>query len=325
MKASVIIPTKNPGPVFRRVIEAVLDQEVSFAFDVLVIDSGSQDGTLGFVEGLCDDRVRLVSIPPATFGHGKTRNLAISKTSGEYAVMLTHDAMPADSHWLANMVSAVEQDDAIAGVFGRHLAYPEADAFTADELERHFEGFRESPIVGIDSQEEYDRSEPYRQFLHFFSDNNALIRRSVWSLYPYPEVDFAEDQLWAKTIIEKGFKKAYSHEGAVFHSHNYRLIERLQRSFDEAYAFRRLFGYRVCGNFSALLRGWSALTFHDARFALDRKVWRTDPMGTLHRLFENLVRVAGSFLGSHGDRLPSKLKKWLSWDNRLLLGLKRST
>src|SRR5690349_7580189 len=80
LKASVVIPTKNPGPIFRQVLAAVCSQETPFDYDVLVVDSGSTDGSVEFVREFADPRVRLMQIKPTEFGHGKTRNLAIANT-----------------------------------------------------------------------------------------------------------------------------------------------------------------------------------------------------------------------------------------------------
>jgi hypothetical protein len=33
-----------------------------------------------------------------------------------------------------------------AGIFGKHLAYPDADAFTKRDLENHFQIFDELPV-----------------------------------------------------------------------------------------------------------------------------------------------------------------------------------
>lgn len=322
MKASVIIPTKNPGLHFREVMSVILTQSVDFDYEVLVIDSGSTDGTLEYVRDCGDSRVFLHCIESASFGHGRTRNLGVSLTSGQYAVLITHDALPANEYWLANMVAAADSDPQIAGVFGRHIAYPGADPFTARELEMHFAGFDAWALVSLDDPERYSHDLGYRQILHFFSDNNALIRRSVWEIHPYPDVDFAEDQIWAQKIIEAGYKKAYARNGIVMHSHDYRLFERLQRSFDEAYAFRRLFGYVLSPGLISLLLSWLTLTRRDMAFAWTNKLWSTHTKFVLRVPFDNLMRLVGHYLGSRGDRLSAPLRQRLSRDKQLMLGLR---
>ena len=319
MKASVIIPTKNPGPRFRNVIASVLVQEAPFPFDVLVVDSGSTDGSLEYVRALNDPRLRVHTIPPAEFGHGRTRNLGISMTSGEYAVLITHDALPVDRTWLSKLVAPADADANVAGVFGRHIAYPDANPFTARELEMHFAGFQAMPVARLEDQARYARDEGYRQFLHFFSDNNALVRRSVWTQIPYPDVDFAEDQIWAQKIIEAGYAKAYAHDAVVYHSHEYGLFERLQRSFDESDAFRRLFGYRLCPSPRALLRSWRDMTSRDLKYASAMRLWRTHPGAVLRAPADNFMRLAGHLLGARGERLPEWMRSWLSRDKGIML------
>jgi len=234
--ASVIIPAKNGGSLFRDVLSAVLAQETTFDFDVLVIDSGSKDGTVEFVKSIDDARLRLRQIQSSDFGHGRTRNLGVSSTSGKYAVLITHDAGPANKQWLQHLVDLAENNDRIAGEFGRHIAYPGANPFVARDLDLHFQWLAQTSVARIEDRARYDMDVGYRQFLHFFSDNNALIRRSVWEELPYPDVDFAEDQLWAKKAVEAGWFKGYAHDAVVYHSHDYGLWERLQRSFDESSA-----------------------------------------------------------------------------------------
>ncbi|WBM72084.1 glycosyltransferase family 2 protein [Buttiauxella sp. WJP83] len=245
-KVSVCILTKNPGYIFREVIQSVLMQNTNFEYEVVVVDSGSTDGTIDYIEKIVDPRLKLLIIKPTDFGHGKTRNWAIENSSGEFAVMITHDAKPLNNFWLENLISPFETDPDIAGVFGRHVAYEDASVFTKRDLQLHFDGFKSNKVVALDDSERYATDEGYKQFLHYFSDNNAALRRSVWLLYPYPEVDFAEDQLWAKLIIEKGYKKAYADDAVVYHSHNYSLVQTFKRSYDESRALRRLFNYNIC-------------------------------------------------------------------------------
>ncbi len=324
VKASVIIPTKNPGEIFRRVLPAVLSQETGFSFDVLVIDSGSKDGTVEFVRGVEDQRLRLMEISPSEFGHGKTRNLAVSQTTGEYAVLITHDALPYNLHWLAAMVALADSDPRIAGVFGRHCAYPEASPYTKRDLDGHFGNFAGQPVVWLDDKARYDRDEPYRQRLHFFSDNNALVRRSVWEQIPYPDVDFAEDQIWAQQIIEAGWKKGYAHDGLVYHSHDFALFEKLQRSFDESHALYRLFGYVLSPSAKHMLRTWLGSTHNDLVYARVAG-FRRSHFGTVAKMpLHNLMRAIGHYLGSRAQRLPECVRNWLSRDRRMMHGLPTS-
>ena len=253
-RVSVVIPTKNGGGLFRSVLAAVVNQKTNWPFEILVIDSGSTDGTVGLVKEF--PSVRLLEIPPESFGHGKTRNLGVLHTQGEFIAFITQDALPVNSRWLSNLTELLFTDTAVAGVFGRHLAYENASPFVKRDLTLHFDHLASwpNPLYRSDA-ERYERDQGYRQVLHFFSDNNACIRRSVWQQFPYPDVNFAEDQIWAKQIIEAGFKKGYSDKGAVYHSHNYSVSETFRRAFDEAYALRQLFGYRLATSLKGSLTG----------------------------------------------------------------------
>lgn len=313
---SVVIPTKNGGPLFGRVLERVVRQSVPGILDILVVDSGSTDETLDIVRRY--PQVRLIEIQPHEFGHGKTRNFAMAEAKGELVAMITQDALPASEDWLMRMSEPLLANPKVAGVFGRHLAYPEASIFTRRELEAHFEGFQSQPVVKLESHERYANEEGYRQFLYFFSDNNAMLRRSVWEQIHYPEVDFAEDQAWARLIIEAGYQKAYAHDGVVYHSHDYGLFERLQRSFDESYALRRLFNYQGGRGIKHAIRSWLALTLRDVRLTRRLQLWKCHPVQVLRMPLDNAMRMLGSYLGSYGDKLPLGIRLRLSRDRRLM-------
>lgn len=319
-KVSIVIPTKNGGELFGHVLERIDTQKTNWPYEVIVIDSGSTDST----KTICNSyaNVKLYCIKPNEFGHGKTRNLGIKMSSGEYIALLTQDALPVDEYWLENLVLAMEQDESIAGVFGKHIAYPGANPFTANELTLHFKGFDDSPSISfIDDQKRYIEDEGYRQFLHFFSDNNALIRRSIWERYPYPDVDFAEDQIWADNIMQAGYKKAYAKKAVVFHSHEYSLYERLQRSFDEANAFRKLFNYSLCKSKKHLLKNWISLSSRDFKHAFDQKLFKSSPGAVLKSPIDNLMRLTGHYLGSIAHRLPFRFQQKLSRDKQIKLGI----
>ena len=69
---------------------------------------------------------------------------------------------------------------------------------------------------------------------YFFSNVSSVLRRSVWQQFPFPEVEFAEDQLWAKGVLEAGYQTAYRADSLVYHSHGYGPWMNLRRHFDHA-------------------------------------------------------------------------------------------
>ena len=294
---TVIIPTKNAGSIFNKILTQVRSQKTDFDYNILIIDSGSIDETLSIIieHSKRDPRIKLHQIEPSEFGHGKTRNLGVSLSHSPYSVFITHDALPANENWLSALIAPLQNDDNIVAVFGRHLPYSHCDPVVAHELTLHFDRLKPYPIVHLDDPARYSNDQNYRQFLHFYSDNNSALRKSVWQKIPYPAIDFAEDQAWAKLIIEAGYKKAYADAAQVFHSHSYSIVETLRRSFDESLAMRKLFGYKLCPHFYHIplrtgkktLKDWGYLLKSDSATAF----FFVD-------LFRNLAQIFGYYLGS---------------------------
>ena len=314
MKASVIIPTKNAGDAFKNVIDMVLKQEVPWPYEVLVIDSGSTDGTLEYCK--TKEELKIHQIPPYEFGHGKTRNLGISITKGEFAVLITQDALPKDNKWLYELVTSADQDPGIAGSFGRHEAYSHDGPFIERDLKMHFDNFLNWPstVVRLEDKERYDIDPGYRQFLHFYSNNNSCIRRQIWEKIPFPDVDFAEDQIWAKNIIEAGYSKAYCDKAVVYHSHSMGPWEQGKRSFDEAYALHRLFGYKLCPTIVHLFARSFHTTISDINYAIKRGIVLGNMKLILISPIRNIFHQIGLYLGERGDHLPEYLRNYFSRD-----------
>jgi rhamnosyltransferase len=129
-------------------------------------------------------------------------------------------------------------------------------------------------------------------------------------------VEFAEDQLWAMQIIEAGYHKAYAPDAVVYHSHDYGLFERMQRSFDEARAFKALFSYVSSGSILEAGKAVAVLSRNDLCYIC--------PMGAaisrrerLWKLLDNLMLVLGHYLGQRSDRMPDFFCRALSRDKRL--------
>jgi rhamnosyltransferase len=299
LEVSVVIPTCNSKDQIIGTLSSVVGQDTDFEFNVVIIDYGSTDGTLNVIKRVqrSDNRVNLYEIPHKNFSHSGTRNLAASKTESRFIVFITADALPADRYWLRNLIKPFDLDEKIAGVFGCHLPYPSCFPLTARDIRNHMEGFNNHPnVVWMEDIERYSHDLGYKQFLHFYSDNNSCMRRDVWKKIPYPPVEWGEDQCWAKAIIEAGYKKAYAPDACVYHSHNYSFFERIRRFKVEREFWFKEFGYKGINTL------WNLLyeTFNSTR--IDCKWWKKEynsiTVGAFIKIiFHNLSRFIGDYLG----------------------------
>lgn len=319
LRASVLIPVKNGGALLGEVLDAVLAQRTPWPFEVIVVDSGSRDGS---VECARQRGVRVESIPAAEFGHGRTRNFLASLSRGEFLVFITQDAKPAHEQWLQHLVAGCDSAPEVAGAFGPHLAHPGARYVTQRELAEHFAGFgAELSRVRMDEPERFEREPGYRQWLHFFSSNNSCLRRSVWQQLPLPEVAFAEDQTWMLAAIKAGYAKAFVPDAAVYHSHDFGVWETLQRNFDEARSFQRYFGYDMQPSLVRAVRSAAALVRRDARWLREADLHGLAWLKTVGYMSGiELARTLGQFLGTRHRGLPQWLLGVISRDQTLQRG-----
>ena len=306
MDATIVIPTKNGGELFKRVLREIFSQQTDYSYEVVCVDSGSKDGT---VETIKKFPVKLYEILPQDFGHGKTRNFGASKGSGKYIVFITQDALPADGHWLQKLLDAMELDEKVVGAFGQHLPYPECNIFDKRDLPAHFARFGDKPhVFSIEDRAAYDADIGLRLFLSFFSDNNSCLRRDIWEKYPYDDVDFAEDQVWMRKMLELGYKKAYAPDSRVYHSHNFDGFEFAKRVFDDLRGHYVMHdGFRMIPTFFAALKFIFGFLFRDLIYIKSLPLTFRDTLSAVRQaLVRDFGRGIGGYLGSNYYEYP----KW---------------
>lgn len=312
MDVSIVIPTKNAGSILDKVLERVFRQETEYDYEVICVDSGSSDQTVSIIKKY---PCQLYEIPANEFGHGKTRNYGASKGTGEYIVFITQDAVPASKKWLQNFLDAMKSDPEIVGGFGIHYPYPNCNIIDKRDLYYHFKNFGEDNTIfqlTDENRERYANEEGYRHLLCFFSDNNSCVRRDIFEKYPYEDVNFSEDQIWARKMIELGYKKLYCPYAPVYHSHNYKLSTYFTRYFDEYKGLFELQGFLISTS-------WLKLPFQVAKHVLsDMRYIRGLEMSKKEKIywvvysaFRNLSRYYGGYLGGRYSSYPIKVQEWL--------------
>ena len=89
----------------------------------------------------------------------------------------------------------------------------------------------------------------------FFPTTTPASAAGFGSRFPYDDVDYAEDQFWARKILEAGYGRVYCPYAGVYHSHNYPLTSYGKRYYDDFKAMYRVYGMVLCPTAKAFLRG----------------------------------------------------------------------
>ena len=284
-KVSVIIPALNEaGPRFEELLKRIAAQEGDFDREVLVIDSGSTDGTdeLARRYGATVHRIKRQE-----FNHGATRNLGILLARGEYVVLTVGDAVPLDERWMGAMVENLERDERVAGVYSRQIPHPDASALTRVLVNSLATASLERREQCVDGPEPYPEKPPSkrgrfaafgrgrlaafercrlaaleRRRLAAFDDVSSCLRRSVWEEMPFEKTNFGEDLRWGKRVVEAGHKIVYEPRSAVFHSHERGAMYDLRRGYVDQRLLLELFGLELVPNLVYLLLAVSRSSLH---------------------------------------------------------------
>jgi rhamnosyltransferase len=268
-------------------LDAVLAQDVDARVEVIVVDSGSTDGT---VEAARRGPVRLVQIPNAEFGHGRTRNLLAQFASGPLLAFLTADAVPADATWLRRLVAPFS-DRNVAACFGRQLAPPGADPVQVHHLLYWYPP--EPAIRALDGA-----SDAHTRRL-FYSHVNAAFRKAVWRQIRFDEsVLMSEDQEWSRRVLLAGHRIVYVPEAAVVHWHENALRADFGRHFHSGAALQRI---TVDSSADWLGQGFDYMR-SKLGYLVASGAWDRIPYALLYEA----MRFLAFFLGRNGRFIPRR-------------------
>jgi rhamnosyltransferase len=210
----VVIRTLNESALIGRCLEMLGEQRGGLDLDVLVVDSGSTDATLEIARG---HGARVLELGPAEFDYSKALNLGIGEVGGEFVVVLSAHAIPADAHMLERLIAPFDTT-AVAGVAARQLPWPDAPWREIHRLRHQF---------GV-TRKVYEPSNADRIV---FSNACSCIRRSVWSAEPFT-LPAVEDLEWARRVVAAGWNIVYEPEATVYHSHHEGPRAQAQRLID---------------------------------------------------------------------------------------------
>jgi rhamnosyltransferase len=174
----VIVRTKDKAATVGETLRALRSQTVRP--EIVVVDSGSTDGTLEIARDHAD---RIVEISPADFTFGRALNLGAEVASGHVHAALSAHCLPTDDRWVERMLECHEDERVVATNGVRRLP----DGTTPRDVVLH--GYADAS------------ADPWWGF----SNHASSWRADVWERDRFREDLVAcEDREWAHRVLRDG-------------------------------------------------------------------------------------------------------------------------
>ncbi len=286
MLVSVVIRTLNEAKYLDELLRVIGAQiKESFDVEVVIIDSGSTDGTLSIAES---HGCRITFITKKQFTFGRSLNMGSDFARGDILVYVSGHCIPSEDTWLLNLIKPI-RDGAAGFSYGRQVGRDTTKYSEGKIFEKYFPFESKIPQNG------------------FFCNNaNSAIDRKVWLEYKFDEqVTGLEDMELAKRYCDHKGKIAYIAEACVYHIHNETWSQTRRRYEREAIALQQIMPEVQIGFFDMLRYIWVSV-ISDWKASIAEGCFIKEFTGIIKF---RIAQFTGSFRGNHEHRALSKKRK----------------
>ena len=322
-KIDIVIPVYKPGSEFSDLIKRLMHQTV--VPEHIFIMQTIRDESEIMVQSM-DERIRIIPVMQSEFDHGGTRALGMDKSTAEFVLMMTQDAVPADEFLVEKLVESLfsKEDQVSARVHQKgekqshddDILKESEDYASQPPVQTAVAYARQLPKNDCHIVEQYTRQFNYPEQSRvktkadipalgiktfFCSDVCAAYRRDLFEELGGFEspVIFNEDMFFAANAIEHGYGVAYVAEAKVVHSHNYTMRQQFHRNFDLAVSQKQ--HSEIFEQVSSEAEGMKLVKSTIAYLFKIRKPWLIFHFG-----MQCVGKYAGFWMGRHYEKLSRK-------------------
>jgi len=207
-QTSIVIRTLNEEAKLGDVLRALQGQTYQ-DFEVLLVDSGSKDGTVAIAEQFGATILRL---DPGSFTFGRALNYGYERARGTYLVSLSGHAIPWCEGWLERLLSHLRAPDVAASTGGGFLPGDSPASRRTRVVRIEAANYKEAPLWGL---------------------NNAAgaVKAELWREHRFDEkLTGCEDCEWGWFWMKRGYALIWDEQCSVIHEHHETLPQQYRRS-----------------------------------------------------------------------------------------------
>lgn len=194
--ASVLVRAYDSRDHLEQLLPALRRQSV--AVELVVVDSGSSDGTTALAARLAD---RLLELRPGMYSPGRSLNLGAANAAGDILLPFSSHCRPPSDDWIERCLAHYVRPDVVA-----------TNGALRDPDKRL--------LTGVFHQDgAHARAHPDWGF----SNHASSLRAAAWREHRFDEeVRTAEDRLWAIDVTATGWVIAHDPALVVSQEHRYK-------------------------------------------------------------------------------------------------------
>lgn len=196
-RTSIVVRTLDEARGIAPLLDAIAAQRHAGGVEVVVVDSGSTDGTVAIAR---DAGARVVPIRREQFSFGRALNVGCEAAKGDHLVFVSGHCRPTSTLWLDRLLRPLHHGGSYA--WGRQVGVVDSRFSEHQVLARHFPPTATGDVTHVNNA-------------------NAAITRDVWRRHRFDEeAPGREDLLMALAVIDGGGQVAYVPDACVTHHHH---------------------------------------------------------------------------------------------------------
>lgn len=229
LTVSVVIPTLNAGDEFYWLLRKLRGQKGLKGVEIVIVDSGSTDGTDTMAEAF---GAKVVRIPNSEFSHSHARNLGADAAKGDLFLFMVQDAYPVGEWWLHALATALvhprSEAERLAAVSCAEFPRKDSELLYNAAIDTHYRflGCYDKDRIGTYAGADHESLRAQGQV----SDVACMMTREIFQAYRY-QGRYAEDLILGVRLIRDGRRTGMLSSVKVVHSHNRKTGYYLRRVF----------------------------------------------------------------------------------------------
>lgn len=237
---SIIILVYNEEKTIGNLIDQVVNAVINYKNEIIIVDSESTDKTALIIKQKKkkNTNIKYRRIKKEWFNFGKARNFSVKLSRGKFVCFISGDTILENLFVFQYFYEDLTNFDKAVAVFGKQIPRHETCFFSRLETISRFgrlDKYLNKKGLALQNKSKLNTyTKNGEEFLIYFMSNVfACYRKSFLVENKFDEINYGEDILLGKKIIDSNLVKIYDSRCVIYHSQSYSIFEYYKLQLNE--------------------------------------------------------------------------------------------